>query len=256
MARVVLVGAGRWGSTVARRMSMCDVPLTVVAVVDAVHGAAESVAHSVGAPWYGSHAIEAAVADTAAEWAVVAIPHGDERQRVCEELRAVGVENIRVEKPFVEGAEFVDAVGHQTLFAPEARLFRELVRADGASSWLSVRTSTGAPTENDALDLAVHDIAQRIATLGADSCGEHHTERSLVTKRETCVTTNAGHLVTLDEVTRSVTLYKRSGGFRVWDFAGTPDPLGIELRAWANLETGWVLDIAARAADEALAVAA
>lgn len=241
-----MVGCGSWGATVARRICRGDVPLDVSAVVDVRHGVAEALAHELGRPWYAL--LEDAVGDTGSEWAVVALPPGDTRQAVCEELRALGVDQIRVEKPLLEDPQWVDAVGHQTLFAPEARLFRALVLADGVRDWQSIRIAAGPPRTDlgAALDLAVHDIALKRWVLGPTSVGRHVVDYDCgVSVRRTTVQCRSGNSFELDEIARTVTY---PGG--VVSFADAPDPLGCELRAWAE-GRGVDLDIAAYAADAA-----
>jgi predicted dehydrogenase len=247
--RVVLVGAGSWGAKLAARLVKPDVPFMLAGVVDQNHTRAEALAHASGCGWYGAHNLEAAARWT--DWAIVAIPPGDERQVVCEELRALGVYNIRVEKPLVEDPQYVDTVGHQTLFAPEGRLFAEIVRAGRVARWESYRSSSRPSGWGPWVDLAVHDIAFRM-WVDSRIVGEHRAEYTapgVMPERWTRVEFEHGPAVTLDEARRVVGW----GKARV-AFAGTPDPLGVELRAWARGETV-DLGLAKDAADEALDLA-
>jgi hypothetical protein len=155
----------------------------------------------------------------------------------------------------------VDFVGHQTVFAPEALFFMEMVRSHKVTEWRSWRTSTGSG-DNPYLDLAVHDIALRRVTLGVEVPGvvKHrakYADESHIHQRATEARVSTGERIVLDELSRTVTLYEKPSPYRVrryfreWTFDAAPDPLGVELRAWAR-GTGISLDVAAAAADEAL----
>lgn len=252
--KVVLVGAGSWGTKLANRITKPDIPFKLVGVVDESQSAAESLAHRSGCGWWGRFKLFDAVVSTGADWAIVAIPSGDARQLVCEELRAAGVTKIRVEKPLLEDPQFVDAVGHQTLFAPEAVLFAEIVRGSGCvTRWESYRCSHRPSQWGPYLDLAVHDIALRRHILGSEIVDAAHvaeyTDPRRMVERWTRVSFANGSRVVLDEQRRVVAW----GKYRT-EFLGAPDPLGVELRAWARGESV-CLQTALDAADEALHLA-
>lgn len=166
---VSIVGAGRWGGIVARKLR--DIPgIRVVNVCDVDAGAARALAQEVGANYVPT--VSDACGDV--DGVVIATPPS-RRLELVREAAAVAVPCIRVEKPLAltwgHGAAMIAAckhggsklsVGHTTCWSAFAAVAKQCVEAD-AGPIVFTRLCTRAPAHHAStsvvFDLMSHDIA-------------------------------------------------------------------------------------------------
>lgn len=177
--RTAIVGAGRWGSTVARRMQ--DVRgYRVVAVVDADHGATKDLAADMPAGTIRGTEVFATLIEAGAEAVVIATPPNSGRLEQVYDALDAGVALVRIEKPvavtyteardihqLVDEAGANGVVGHTPLHCPAARAFRATVNAMRDDVVLhTVRIGTRPAVCDALLDLGVHDFAMAHYAIG------------------------------------------------------------------------------------------
>lgn len=235
--RVLVIGAGHWGSTVAQRINQPDIDLTVCGVVDLSHGAAEKLAHALQVPWYGAHDLDAAVADTGAQWAILATPPLW-RADYVKDLTELGIERVRVEKPLALTVSECDeilqydidvSVGHTTLYDELWSWVDSSVT--NPIRWHSIRWTTTPPRHDvDAWwDLASHDIAQALMVGVPMSCVTVDARHSMPTPVRRTIIQMPDKVCVVDEQTRTATI-----GSVTYSYTNGTDPLGAELQKWAS----------------------
>lgn len=261
--RVLIVGAGSWGATIARRIHQGVPGLELAGIVDRHLGVAEGVAHASGTGWHTS--ITRAAQDTRIDAVVIATPPGADRPQLVAEAADAGIRRVRLEKPVADDPTTVMRIGslalagHLDVRVGHTPLHDECVdylvkhAAPYARSMFAVRTGTRRPAHapDPTLDLAVHDIAlaHRLWNGGQHVCMTQQDDDLRVLTmivdgghREVPVLIEHGYS---DTAQRTTQIDTTRGTFTYQEHAGRVllngdvvhvrdrDPLGIELEQWA-----------------------
>lgn len=252
MMRTILIGCGKWGTTVAAKLQHLGYG-RIIAACDVQSSAARAAAHTLGAGWVLSGPPSSELQRVSPDAAIIATPP-EHRVESVRGAIAAGVKRIRCEKPLAASMADAEAivalcqehdveltVGFTLLHDPLYDLALRTAQAMGGVERVG-GLRIGPPSRHGAdplLDLAIHTTAVA-AYIGADTgrivCGyDPHGS----TARTTLLHLADGGRIVVDETSgHAVT------PLGVITAPQQRDPLARELAAWHRGEHRGTPDVA------------